>query len=557
MKFVKNNWILLGIVVVAAILRFTNLGGTPPSMYWDEVSQGYNTYAILTTGHDEHKELLPITRFIAFGDYKAPVYIYLDVPFMALLGKNAFAVRFPSALFGSLTVLVVYFLAKEFFSKQKYREAIALFSAFCLAISPWHIQLSRAAYEGNVATFFTILGIWLFFLAKSPPKVDQPLAEKHKWFLIGSGVSFIMGFYAFNAQRIFIPTLILLLLVIYFKELFQKQFVKPLLLTSAIGLLLLLPFLLYLKSPQSRLRFQEVNIFSDSSIVQQSNTWIQEEGNSSIAKIIHNRRILYGLSYVKHYFDFFSNDFLFITGDINPRFSLRDNGELFLWELPLLLFGIYSLFVLKNKTTALLVGWFLLAPLAAAAARETPHALRAETYLPTYQLLEGLGALALFTFLQKYRYVLKPLLVSFIILVTISLYIFLHDYFVHFPTNYSYEWQYGYKEAVQYTQSVAGNYDRIAFTTTYGRPYIYVLFYGNISAQTYWQEGIVEKDVFGFYDTKNIGKYAFRDILVDPSDIGKRVLYVADPKQVTQDMHIRKKINFLNGQPDFVIASNK
>ena len=36
-------------------------------------------------------------------------------------------------------------------------------ASFLLAISPWHIMLSRAAFEANVASFFLIAGV-LFFL---------------------------------------------------------------------------------------------------------------------------------------------------------------------------------------------------------------------------------------------------------------------------------------------------------------------------------------------------------------------------------------------------------
>src|SRR5579859_514571 len=129
-KFLKSNLLLVFIICLAALFRFWGISTTPPSMYWDEVSQGYNTYSILTTGRDEHNEFLPIARFIAFGDYKAPVYIYLDVPFMAILGKNTLGVRFPSALFGTFTILAAYGLVIEMFSQYKKKKTLALSTAF-------------------------------------------------------------------------------------------------------------------------------------------------------------------------------------------------------------------------------------------------------------------------------------------------------------------------------------------------------------------------------------------------------------------------------------------
>src|SRR3989344_6701054 len=91
------------IIVLAAILRFWHVTQTPPALYWDEVSLGYNAYSILKTARDEHGKFLPLTNFGAFGDYKPPAYIYATVPSIAVFGLNEFAVRFPSALFGTLT----------------------------------------------------------------------------------------------------------------------------------------------------------------------------------------------------------------------------------------------------------------------------------------------------------------------------------------------------------------------------------------------------------------------------------------------------------------------
>ena len=43
---------------------------------------------------------------------------------------------------------------------------------------------------------------------------------------------------------------------------------------ALIGIFLLVPFLLYLKTPESKLRFNEVNIFSDLSVIKKSNDLI-------------------------------------------------------------------------------------------------------------------------------------------------------------------------------------------------------------------------------------------------------------------------------------------
>lgn len=59
--FLKANKVLLICLILAAVLRFWNLGSIPPHLRNDEASFGYNAYSILTTGKDEHGELLRAT----------------------------------------------------------------------------------------------------------------------------------------------------------------------------------------------------------------------------------------------------------------------------------------------------------------------------------------------------------------------------------------------------------------------------------------------------------------------------------------------------------------
>ena len=171
----KKVLIILGLILfTAAILRLWDFGKVPISPDWDEVALGYNAYSLLHTGRDEYGKFLPIV-LRSFDDYKPALYAYFSIPAVALFGLNTFAVRLPSAVFGVLAVIATYFLVKELFKtnpiseilnpKQiqntKYKilntEMIALLSAFLLAISPWHIQFSRVAFEANVGVALNVL----------------------------------------------------------------------------------------------------------------------------------------------------------------------------------------------------------------------------------------------------------------------------------------------------------------------------------------------------------------------------------------------------------------
>ena len=546
----KIEILILGIIIlVASFVRFYNLNTNPPSLYWDEVSQGYNAYSILKTGYDEHHVFMPITDFAAFGDYKAPVLIYFDSLSIALFGLSSFAVRFPSAFLGVMTVLFTFFLARELFWKSKYKNFIGLSSAFLLAISPWHIQLSRVAYEGNTATFFFVLGAFLFLLS----------LRKNFWIFFLSTISFVISFYAFNAFRVFTPLMVVALILIYFKEIFAtRKKIIIFIFSSLVGIVILLPFILYLRNPVSRLRFNEVNIFSDIAPIVQANAWKSEDHYSVISKAVYNSRFIYTLYYLKHYFDFLNPTFLFYSGDVNPRFSLQDNGELFWFELPILLLGFYLVVKEKNKSAITILVWFILAPVAAATAHETPHALRAESYLPIFQVIEGFGGVFLISQLKKIKWG-KFLILFYIFWIITTFYIFWHDYFTHFPVTYSGVFQYGYKQAVIDAKKIDNNYDLVLFSDHYGRAYVYYLFYSKYNPSDYWKNKVETEDIFGFYTVKSIGKYVFfrdSDNILPLENKYKKILFVAPPKEMPAGVKIIKKIDFINGDTAFELGHN-
>lgn len=533
------------ILLIAFILRFYQLGENPPSLTWDETAWGYNAYSLGIDGRDEFGRFLPLDYLESFGDFKPPFYAYLDIIPVKVFGLNEFAVRFPSALFGVLTVLVTYFLVIKLFDNhrtkqtqtQNYAEKIGLISALILAISPWHIMLSRAAFEANVATFFIVLGIWLFLEA----------IEKNKWLILLSVVSFALSLYTFNTARVFVPLLLLILAIGFRSLLFE--FRKQTFFAFILAVLLLLPAFKFFLTPQASLRFKEVNIFSDIKIVETANKQIQNDNNAFWSKIIHNRRLAYSAEFIKHYFDNLSPSFLFIRGDGNPKFSTQDVGQLYLWELPFFIAGILYLFRKKEGYWWIIPLWLIIGIFPSATARETPHALRIETTLPTFQILTAYG---LFFVFRKVSY-LRYLIFSFIFLFFIfNILYYLHGYYAHYKREFSQEWQYGYKEAIAYVQSVEKDYEKIVFTEELGRPYIYFLFHTKYDPKKFRSEAVVEREVFGFVHVRNFDKYVFTKDFSSFKKGNNKTLFVNTPSGVAENAEKLKTFYLLNGNPILV-----
>lgn len=537
--------ILILIFCLAFLLRFWNLGKYPSSLDWDEASLGYNAYSIIKTARDEYGSFLPL-QFRSFGDFKPPFYVYSLVPVVYLLNLTELAVRLPSALFGFGTVVLVYFLVKKLFPQLN--NSYHLLITFLLAISPWHIQFSRIAFEANVGLFWYILGTLLF--------INIP---KNKNFIFFSALAYIAGIYTYHSLRLVAPIFVLGLVLILREILLKNK--KTVFLALVFSFILVFPLLLLLKGGLQA-RFSSVsNINSEVLVNSIQQMEYDIERGDSLGKLLHNRRITYFLGILKGYFDHWNLSFLFIKGDGPDRHHAPDMGMLYLIELPFLLIGIYQLLLDKNNIFGkkVIFWWFLVAPLASSLTTGTPHAVRALLYLPTFQVFVAFG---IKQFLESYSNMNKPAIIflkrSFLVLIYFgNMFYYLDMYYLHGPLEQAESWQYGYKQVVDEVKKIKSNYTNVVITYKYDQPYIYFLFYEKTDPswyQQYWLGKNLEIERF----ERTFGNYIFRDIEWEQDKNLKNTLLVGTPREIPQDsLGVIKEINYPNGEVAFRLVSLK
>jgi 4-amino-4-deoxy-L-arabinose transferase-like glycosyltransferase len=538
MKVMRRYRYMILILLLAIFLRFWQLGVIPQSLNWDEVAFGYNAYAIGIDGKDEFGQFLPYKYLESYGDFKPPLYAYVSVIPIKIFGLNEFSTRFASALFGSFTVLATYFLTKTIFYSAKRSEAYALFAMLLLAISPWHVNLSRAAYEANVATFFIVLGVLLLLLS----------LRQHRYLLIFSAISFALSFYTFNTSRVVVPLLVTGLVIGNYKELIKMT--RWVLAAGFVGLVLLLPIFSFLTSPQAELRFKEVNIFSNQELVATANQQVSNDNGAFWSRILHNRRVVFAQEYLKHYFDNLNPNFLFISGDENHRFGTKDVGLLYIWELPFIVVGSIVLLRRHEGKWWVLPVWLVVGLIPAATARETPHALRIETIIPVLQIISALGVVMVLDTVIKWhtaRKVKRFIIFAIFLMLFVNVMYFLHGYFKHYGSESAGDWQYGYKEAVLYADEKSNEYELISMTNKIGRPYAYVLFFTKEDPTIFRNTATIDKDVFGFVNIKAYDKYRFAAEVRDGNTMDKKTLYIDVPENVPDGVTRLKEFRYPDG----------
>lgn len=534
----KNILLLLLIVLIAGLLRFWQLGKVPSSPDWDEVALGYNAYSIMQTGRDEYGKFLPIV-LRSYDDYKPALYAYLAIPSISLLGLTVEAVRLPSALLGTLTIIFVYFLTKELFKK----EEIALVSSFLLAISPWHIQFSRIAFESNAGLSFNIFAILLFLKG-----LKKPI-----W-LILSSLFFGLSIYVYQSEKIFVPLLVLSLLLIFRKD-FMRISLKFISAAFFIGLLIVLPMLTYIITNKNAFdRAKGVSIFSEETPASASQKLLDDiKNNDKVGLVFDNRRFILGKEVISGYLSHFDLKWLFLNGDI-ARHHAPEMGLLYLFELPFLLTGIYLLAFGKfdRRTKIFIFSWFLIAPIPASVTSGVPHAVRTLNFLPTFQIFTSIGLLTVLSMLFLDKHKLSGIEIKYPIILFLGVFsvfnflYYLDQYFIQQNFLNAYDWQYGYEKTFAYVSKISQNYKKIVISNQppMDQSYMFVLFYLKYPPSKYQLEGQYASG--GFRENHKFGKFEFRPLHWDSEERAKDILYVGRPF----DFHVNADIQFTSYYPD-------
>lgn len=142
----KNNLIcLIAITTLGFFLRLHNLGGA--SLWFDELW----TVNKLKFSTIQMIESVSVTA-------ATPLYYLLLKPWVRVFGYSEFSLRFPSLIFSTLSIILIYKLSKELFGSK-----VGIYSALFLSVSPYSIYYAQ---EAKWYSLFWCLGIlsFLYFL---------------------------------------------------------------------------------------------------------------------------------------------------------------------------------------------------------------------------------------------------------------------------------------------------------------------------------------------------------------------------------------------------------
>lgn len=483
-----KNKIILGLILILGLgIRFYQLNNNPPSLNHHEVAIGYQAYSLSLTARDQQGNFLPL--FInVYDQIRLPAYTYLTSLPVRLLGSNAFSVRLISALAGAGLIATSYLITKQITESER----ISLLAGFLTALSPWSLFMSRYVMETNLTAFFISLGIYFWLSRKD-------------WLCF---IFWALSLFTHLSALIIVPVLVIYSLIKLIKD---KEW-----LNLAIGVLIALLF----SAPLAQRIF-----FADNETI-------------SIVQSFLNQEISFFSAYLKN----LNLKTIFLNRGNLYHISVPGHGLLFLTSAPFLFIGLIA--ALKNKLWLLII-WLLISFVPTSLWFNEPNYIFSLILLPLPMIFTALGINRVISFLKsRSKMGGKLVFIVFILAVSVEFGSWWKDYWSIYQQNYSWAWQYGYEQAVDYVKNNYSKYDQIIFTKQAGFPKQHLLFHWPWDPNFYHQVNSENFDKFIFIQDNQMA-----ETINDNQEARK--LLISGSNNYPKSGKVVKQIKNLDGSPAF------
>ena len=216
------------VILAFSTMFFINLGNGP---LWAADEQTYSQWAYHMVKSGDY--LNPW----AFGDVtlwigKPPLNMWLMSLAYQTLGVSNFSSRLVSAIFGSLSLVLIFLLGKKL-----YNGYVGLLSAFVLGTFTTFYVFARRAMTDVPLVFFIMASLYFLVLSEKTQKSNRYLGL--------SGLFFGLALLTKQVEALLIPLIVIAYLAVTNKS-YRVIFTKRFALFWGVGLLIITPWLIYM-----------------------------------------------------------------------------------------------------------------------------------------------------------------------------------------------------------------------------------------------------------------------------------------------------------------------
>ena len=371
----KKFFPIIIVIIISALFIFYRFVDIPKYLAYDEVeftklalslqNKPYTPYSSLATGH-------------------STLYFYIILLSLKTFGVNVFALRFPAAIFGILSVIIFYLIIKglkNYELRIKNYNVLPFLLAIIFLTSRWFLNFARFSFEATFLLFLELISVYFLLKAKIPPAKRDDIKL---FYLVFSGLFAGLAFLSYTPGRIFFLLPLSLLVFQLVNSLTRKQFNN---ITIKQFLCFLIPFIIITTPLSSYLLTNKDNR------IDKLFFWRNHE-------IFFNEKIVGTANNVKTISLMF-----FTNGDMNGKHNYPGKpalnpvlGILFITGL------IISIKNWKNSYNLFAIGYFLLSvfPSLVIYPWENPSMLRTFTVIPSVVYFIGNAIYHLSSIVQRW-----------------------------------------------------------------------------------------------------------------------------------------------------------
>ena len=371
---------LLGTILLAFFLRVWNLDVLPPGIL---PSEAFNGWVAQQFSADT-----PFTLFLRGDGTLAPLFVAWQSLAIEGLGASAYSLRLVAVWIGTLTVAVVFALAHVVLDdiiallfpevagdRSTLRTKSATFatiSALALAVSFWHVSLSRLGIQAVLSPLWVAVGVLFFMRARRSRR-------RADWLF--AGIALGLNAYADATTAMISCALLIFLIVELWVFNIRASMAKVRTLLSGTGLMAVVVVVMFL--PVWNTLFQPSGLvngdFAEESVLTAPYAAMPGSPRERLGKNL----------------DHVINAFYF-DGSTDPSYnlpgrSLHDPLLAFLFTIGL----IASLWRMDSPGFRLVLFWFVLTLMATGLAVNAPNYLKMSGVAPSLAVLYGIGAMLL------------------------------------------------------------------------------------------------------------------------------------------------------------------
>lgn len=420
-RFFKGKYLLFILLLVATILpRFLFLNSVPAAINNDEMHYALNAKSFALTGKDTTGKITPLDillfKYPGGGEMiQAELPYFLEMPIFGPLNFSLTGLAIPNALFGVLTVVMIFLITRKLFD-----EKTAYVAAIVAALNPWLIFVSRTSYEAGIAIPFFLGIIYILLVAKG-------------WKILLTIPIALLAFYSYiGTKLIFLPFMLLVILYVYFyvnKKKYFKQYLMVFLFA-----LFLTGFFFFQFKQQNSVRSSDLIMPNSPVIASAVDNARKNTISSPLMSTMQNKYTVYFSVLTKNAFNAFSPTYLFVSGDY--FFMVGEHGIFYWIDAIFLGIGVFFIFAKNKKLFAFLALLILLSAVpqivhsdSYRAGNFTPHIT---LMIPFLVIMIGFGIITLLNLVRnrKSLYILATIIGIGYFALFLS---FTYVYFLKFP----------------------------------------------------------------------------------------------------------------------------